>query len=313
MSELLTLPIFIKLQGAVCALVGEGEVAARKRVWLARAGAQIREFSSTAAASEVLACQPQLIIVAHSVWAEAIATQAQAQQIPVNVVDQPALCSFIFPSIVERGALTIAITSNGRLPVLARLLRARIESWLAPELAATVEHLASLRAAIAERLPDLIKRRLFWDQLLQRELVTPGKQQYSTQQIEQLIAELTALDSGEIAVVGAGPNDISQLTLAALQALQQADLILAQDDVDPAIVALARRDSEQLPMSFDALAELEAAARVGKRCVYLLTGDPLSHPQMAQQLALWHVAGIPYRVVAGIIDQTGMNFYADRF
>lgn len=311
MSELLSLPVFLKLQGAVCALVGSGEVAARKRVWLARAGADLREFTASATADEVLACQPVLIIVAESENAASISHAAKAQVIPVNVVDQPALCSFIFPSIIERGALTVAVTSNGRLPVLARLIRARIESLLPVSLASTIEQLAMLRPEIANRVINPIKRRLFWDRLFEREYIAPGQNTYSSSQIDLLIAELEAEQVGEVAVVGAGPNDISQLTLAAVSALQQADIVVAQDDVAAEIIALARRDADIWPPT--ELANLSKAALIGKRCVYLVTGDPLSHPQMAQQLALWHAEDISYRVVAGIIDQSGMNFYADRF
>lgn len=311
MSELLSLPVYLKLKGAVCALVGEGEVAARKRYWLARAGADIHEFPASATADEIVACQPALIIVADSENAASISAAANAQLIPVNVVDQPALCSFIFPSIIERGALTVAVTSNGRLPVLARLIRARIESLLPVTLAQTIEQLAALRPDIAKRLINPIKRRLFWDRLFEREFIAPGQNTYTPSQIDALIASLEEESVGEIAVVGAGPNDISQLTLAALSALQQADVVVVQDDVAADIIALARRDAVIWPAI--ELTNLPKMAVLGKRCVYLVTGDPLSHPHMAQQLALWHAEKVSYRVVAGIIDQTGMNFYAERF
>lgn len=311
MSELLSLPLFFKLEGAVCALVGEGEVAERKRLWLARAGAAIHVFPAAASAQHILSCQPALIVVADSDSAAEIASAAKARAIPINVVDQPELCSVIFPAIIERGALTIAITSNGRLPVLARLIRARIEALLPLSLAATIEQLSRLRGQLNQRLTDSHLRRRFWDRLLAKELSQTGQVDYGQTNFNELIDTLTTDQGGEIAVVGAGPNDISQLTLAALSALQQADIVLAQDDVAPAIIALARRDSEKWPAS--ELAQLANAAHTGKRCVYLLTGDPLSHPHLVQQLALWQADNISYRVVAGIIDQTGMNFYADRF
>lgn len=311
MSALISLPIFLRLQGAVCALVGSGEAVERKRSWLVRAGAEIQCFGTDASAAEVLAGVPRLVIIADSPHAAEISRQAQVRGIPVNVVDQPALCSFTFPSILERGALTVAVSTNGELPVLARLLRARIGALLPESMGDWLRVLGACRREIAVKLPDSQARRRFWDQLLERELRTPGAQDYRELDLDALLAQADT-GCGEIAVVGAGPNLVRQLTFEALQTLQAADCLYAATDVAAEIVNLARFDSVKLSGEHSELLEqLVERAAAGERCVYLLSGDPLSHPGVAQQLARWQAAGVSCRLLPGVIDQAAMVFHAE--
>lgn len=309
-------PAFLDLRDRICLVVGDGTVAARKAEALARAGATVR----TVAVLPKDLTGVAVVVVANG-DAQA-AARAREAGIPVNVVDQPALSSFIMPAIVERGPVTIAIGTGGAAPVLASLLRARIEALLPAaygQLAALAE---SCRALVRRRLPDVSARRLFWRQALTgrvADLVFAGQPAAARQALRATL-DTHKPAQGRVALVGAGPGDPELLTLKALRLLQEADVVVHDRLVGPAILDLARRDAERifvgkardrhtLPQArINAL--LVCLARQGLRVVRLKGGDPLVFGRGGEELAELAEAGIDAEVVPGISAANGCAAYA---
>ncbi len=248
------LPVFLDIRGEPCLVVGGGEVAARKSALLLRAGARVRvlapalsaAFSADLAAGRIehraARFGPEeveghaVVIAATSDNAvnRAVAAAARARRIPVNVVDQPALCSFILPSIIERAPLIVAVSSGGASPVLARLLRARLESLIP----AGYGRLAALAGAFRDQVKARFKppeRRRFWERALQgpiAELVFSGRDTQASKALQKSLDDKRLADprfsltGGEVSLVGAGPGDPDLLTFRALRLMQQADVVV---------------------------------------------------------------------------------------
>lgn len=308
------LPVFLDIKGKPCLLVGDGEVALRKRRLLDSAGAVVavsNDFTEDNLAGVALVVAAS----ADNALNERISHAARLLNIPVNVVDQPALCTFIFPAIVERGPITVAVSSGGVLPVLARLLRARIENLLPGSLGEFAQKAGKFRQQINARLPDMQQRLRFWDHLLQRQLIGADGNLESlaaagfTQHLDNFIADAAA---GFVSVVGAGPGDPDLLTFKALRCLQGCDVVFFDQDVSPVIIGLARRDARQSALcdQDDIAALIMAEASRGAHVVYLKAGDPLSHRDIPLLLVQLHAASIQYDIVPGIIDQAGASIYA---
>lgn len=313
-----TLPVFLDVQGRRCLLVGCGEIAARKRRLLERAGAMVVPVADDCSAGllDHLLADVALVVAASDNEAlnEAVSRAARARQLPVNVVDRPELCTFIFPSIVERGPITVAVSSGGAMPVLTRLLRARIETLLPVSLGAFAESAAAFRQQVRNRLPTMQQRMRFWDQLLQRELIGGDLDNLLVaaplaEQLEQFLAGSTAV---HLAVVGAGPGNPDLLTFRALRYLQGCDRLFFDPSVASAIVDLARRDAHQqcLQAGDNPVELIQAAVQAGEQVVWLKAGDPLSYREMPSMLALLQANAVDFVVVPGIIDQSGAPFHA---
>lgn len=337
------LPLFHKLQDRLVLVVGGGEVALRKARLLGDAGARLRvvapdvrdELSEMAGAGggEVLLRDYQqtdlqgvaLVIAAtdDEPLNARISAQAQALGIPVNVVDAPKLCSVIFPAIVDRSPLIVAITSGGDAPVLARLIRAKIETWIP----ATYGQLAGLakrfRAQVRGLFPDVQQRRVFWEDVFQgpiAESVFAGKLQEGQRQLEAKIAGTAPRALGEVYLVGAGPGDPDLLTFRALRLMQQADVVLYDRLVAPAIIELCRRDAERIYVGKQraehALPQeqinqrLVSLAKEGKRVLRLKGGDPFIFGRGGEEIEELAAQGIPFQVVPGITAASGCAAYA---
>jgi len=309
-------PAFLDLRDRACLVVGDGAVAARKAEALARAGAAVR---TVAVLPEDLTGVAVVVVANGDAQA---ALRAREAGIPVNVVDQPALSSFIMPAVVERGPVTIAIGTGGASPVLAGLLRARIEALLPAaygQLAALAE---SCRALVRRRLPDMSARRVFWRQALTgrvADLVFAGQPAAARQALRASLDGHTPAQ-GRVALVGAGPGDPELLTLKALRLLQEADVVVYDRLVGSAILDLARRDAERifvgkardrhtLPQAqINTL--LVRLARQGLRVVRLKGGDPLVFGRGGEELEELVDAGIDAEVVPGISAANGCAAYA---
>ncbi|MDP3815286.1 siroheme synthase CysG [Pseudomonas sp.] len=337
------LPLFHKLQDRLVLVVGGGEVALRKARLLSDAGARLRvvapgvcdELSEMAVAGsgEVLLRDYQqadlqgvaLVIAASDdePLNARISEQAQALGIPVNVVDAPKLCSVIFPAIVDRSPLIVAVTSGGDAPVLARLIRAKIETWIP----ATYGQLAGLakrfRVRVKELFPDVQQRRVFWEDVFQgpiAESVFAGKLQEGERQLEAKIAGTAPRALGEVYLVGAGPGDPDLLTFRALRLMQQADVVLYDRLVAPAIIELCRRDAERIYVGKQraehALPQeqinqrLVSLAKEGKRVLRLKGGDPFIFGRGGEEIEELAAHGIPFQVVPGITAASGCAAYA---
>src|SRR5919205_7590 len=233
------LPIMIRVAGRACAVVGGGAVAARKAALLARAGAAVTvispelgpELRAEAAAGRVThrarTFVPAdldgmaLVIAATDDAAvnQSVFEAAEARNLPVNVVDQPHLCRFLMPAVIDRAPVLIAISTGGASPVLARRLRTRLESLIPARYGRLAALAERLRSRVAERLPDLGARRRFWDHVLDgpvAELVHAGREREVETRIQAALdraPEDAAFTAGIVHLVGAGPGDPELLTL----------------------------------------------------------------------------------------------------
>lgn len=308
-----TLPVFLDVQGRRCLLVGTGDVADRKRRLLAAAGADIHSLDDSSFAEHLL---DGVVLVVAASTDEAlnarVSLAARARHILVNVVDQPSLCTFIFPSVVERGPVTVAVSSGGALPVLTRLLRARLETLLPPSLGEFATRAASFRQQVRQQLPEMRQRLRFWDGLLQRQFIAGASDLHELDSAATLEQELSAFINGEhrgrITVVGTGPGDPDLLTFKALRCLQGCDVLVYGENLSPAIVNLARRDAQRLVLqeTSDVAMRLQSEAAQGADIAWLLPGDPLSWREVPLLLAGWQAAGVTCDVVPGIIEQSGV-------
>lgn len=337
-------PVFVKLKEQNCLVVGAGEIAARKIALLARAGAKITvvaEKISPAVAETALRHEVEILqkpfaasdlrgftlVVAATDSNETnrIAAKAAGEQnILVNVVDTPALCSFIFPAIIDRSPLLVAVSSGGAAPVLARLLRAKIESVLPPAYGCLAQLAEKFRSAVKQSIKEPKLRRIFWEKIFQghvAELVFSGDQQQAEQQLQQMLLEPQATQPvGEVYLIGAGPGAADLLTFRALRLMQQADVIVYDHLVTPEILDLARRDSKKiyvgkqrekhtLPQeSINTL--LADLAKAGKRVVRLKGGDPFIFGRGGEEIETLMQQGIPFQVVPGITAASGCAAYA---
>ena len=337
-------PIFLKLTNQPCLVIGAGEIAARKIELLSRAGANItviaREISGTVLnqqASHHLTLleksfvpedlgEFRLVVSAtdNPETNQLVAKTATEKNIPVNVVDNPELCSFIFPAIIDRSPIIAAVSSGGAAPVLARLLRAKIETVIPP----AYGHLASL----ADKFRDKVKlhfkqpaqRRIFWESILQgsiAELVFSGLIQEAELQLEKTLAEQKPdANFGEVYLIGAGPGAPDLLTFRALRLMQQADVVVYDRLVSPEILDLARRDSEKIYVGKQrhdhALPQesinilLADLAKAGKRVVRLKGGDPFIFGRGGEEIETLMQQGINFQVVPGITAASGCAAYA---
>ncbi|MDH1056359.1 siroheme synthase CysG [Aquipseudomonas alcaligenes] len=335
------LPLFHKLQGRVVLVVGGGEVALRKARLLSDAGGQLRvvapevrgELAALAGEGRVhlrgyesADLQGVALVIAATddePLNARISAEAQALGIPVNVVDAPALCSVIFPAIVDRSPLIVAVTSGGDAPVLARLIRAKIETWIP----STYGQLASLAKKFRERVkqlfPDVQQRRVFWEDVFQGQIaesVFAGKLGEGERLLEAKIAGAAPRALGEVYLVGAGPGDPDLLTFRALRLMQQADVVLYDRLVAPAIIELCRRDAERIYVgkrrAEHAVPQEEInqllvdLAKQGKRVLRLKGGDPFIFGRGGEEIEQLAAEGIPFQVVPGITAASGCAAYA---
>ncbi len=337
-------PLFFNLKGQDCLVVGGGDIAARKIALLARAGANITVIAQDISPA-VIALQAslslhliqtdfqpydvskyRLIVSATDDLAvnQQVANTAQAQGVPVNVVDNPALSNFIFPAIVDRAPLTIAVSSGGGAPVLARLLRAKIEAVIPPAYGKLAQLAQAFRDKVKERLPSVQQRRIFWGNVFQgtvAEQVFSGNTEKAETLLNQCLNDYdNTYNPGEVYLIGAGPGAADLLTFRALRLLQQADVVVYDRLVTAEILDLARRDADKIyvgkqrqnhtlpQVSINQL--LADLAKQGKRVARLKGGDPFIFGRGGEEIETLMAQGIPFQVVPGITAASGCASYA---
>ena len=345
-------PLFADLKGRRVLVVGGGAVAERKVRLLLEAGAdvviaapELSEFLAAvcdgrddrAAGAGSVAHIGQHFVATHldgvvlAVAAtddrsvnEAVAAAGRERNVLVNVVDVAELSSFIVPAIVDRSPLVIAISTGGVAPVLARLVRERIETTIDESFGALAAVLERWRARVKRALPDLAARRRFYETVVRGRVA----QQVRARQVEAAEQELQSLlnDAGQpaprgsVTLVGAGPGDPGLLTLNALRALQQADVILHDRLVSPDVLALARRDADRISVGKMAGGHSVGQGRIhelmlehaqaGRHVVRLKGGDPFIFGRGGEELEFLVAHGIPFHVVPGITAALACGAYA---
>ena len=330
--RLAVFPAFHKVAGRRVLLVGGGHEAPAKLRLLAETeavllvvatdpSAELIETAATVGATlEARAFAPAdldgaaLAFVASGDEAAdaAIAAAARAAGVPVNVVDRPELCDFYVPAIVTRAPVAVAIGSTGTGPVLARLIRARIEAMLPPETGALARLAQSFRGTVARVIPDADGKRRFWARFFSgavADRMYAGQEREARAEAARLLNG-TQDDAGFVWLVGAGPGAEDLLTLRAQRLLQEADVIVHDRLVPAAVVAMGRRDAERISVGKakgahsvpqdkinDLLVEL---GRAGRRVVRLKAGDPLVFGRAGEEMAALKAAGIGHAVVPGV-------------
>ena len=332
-------PIFLKLSDARVLVVGGGEVAARKVRLLLGRGARIevvsRELNAelqglvgqksvqhVAAAflvQQVAGCRLVIAATDDMLLNRAVAEAADAAGVPVNVVDDSAHSSFITPSIVERAPITVAVSTGGAAPVLARRLRERIEALL-PAAYGRVAAFMEKHRSRAKQLP-LESRRKLWEDFLDG----PGPERLLAGDETAAVFELESLlngeaPRGEVYLVGAGPGDPDLLSFRALRLMQQADVVLYDRLVAPEVIELVRRDAERIfvgkgprqhEMSQEEInALLVKLAKQGRRVLRLKGGDPFIFGRGGEEIESVAAQGIAFQVVPGITAANGCAAYA---
>lgn len=252
-----------------------------------------------------------------------IAALAQGRHLFANVVDDASLSSFHVPAVIDRAPVTIAISSGGRTPMLARLLRERLETLVDPVIAPLASLLGEMRHRIRARLPDLAARRRFYDRLIRgpvQSLLRRGQFALAEEAVSRLLESAEVEPLGSVVLLGAGPGDPGLLTLKGLRALNEADVILHDRLVSAEVLALARRDAERIEVAKQAghhhatqqqiHALMLQHATAGRRVVRLKGGDPFVFGRGGEELEFLREHGIPYEVVPGITAALACAAYA---
>ena len=339
------LPVSMNVRDRDCLVVGGGSVAARKAAILHSAGARIHVVAAKLC-DEVRALIDKgqyqhtdrnfaeedlldkvLVIAATNDKAtnQEVSKLAKSRYLPVNVVDNPSLCSFIMPSIIDRSPLQVAISTGGASPVLARMLRTQLESNIPNsygKLAALVE---GYRDQVKAAFGSVEQRRSFWEDILEgpvAELVFAGKEAEAHQRLQQAIDEAKVKPDyqGEVYLVGAGPGDPDLLTFRALRLMQKADVVVYDRLVSDAIMELVRRDSEKFYVGKErdkhAVEQedinqcLVRLAREGKRVLRLKGGDPFIFGRGGEEISTLMDEGVNFQVVPGITAAAGCAAYS---
>ncbi|MDH1800717.1 siroheme synthase CysG [Acinetobacter johnsonii] len=336
-------PISLKLQQQPCLIVGGGHIAYRKAVLLHKAGAVIHiiapdidenllQLVEESQGQYIQALYPaqiqlndyRLVIAATDDYAvnTQVFEDCEALKILVNSVDDPPHCRFMVPAIVDRSPLVISVASNGTSPVLSRQIRTQLETSIPHGMGKLAEFSGKWRAAVKAKISNPDERRVFWEDLY----ASPLKEQVfhdnlveADRLIEQALAEWKT-PKGEVYLVGAGPGDPELLTLKALRLMQQADVVIYDRLVSPAIMELCRRDATKIYVGkarsnhavpqegINAL--LVEYASKGQRVCRLKGGDPFIFGRGGEEIQELFAAGVPFQVVPGITAASGCSAYA---
>ncbi len=334
-------PVFLDLRQRPVALVGSGPAARNKLRLLQSAGAKIHWFAGdgdvmsglgvapAAAGLELSADDPRevdfsrfiaVISAAGRGLDDAIAARARAHNVPINVVDRSDLSSFIIPAVVDRGDVVVAIGTGGAAPVLARRLRERIEALLPARIGDLAALMRRFRDIAAQARRSGGSLRQFWERVIDGPIgaaILSGRSNEAEAALTRAVldADSNGATPGRVSIVGAGPGDADLLTLRALHALQNADVVFYDDLVGPEILDRARRDAERiyvgkrrgLPgIGQDVINQhLVAAARKGRNVVRLKGGDPFVFGRGGEELDYLRSTGVAAVVVPGVTAAMG--------
>ena len=340
-------PFFLQLDQLPCLIVGGGSVAERKLDLLIKAKADITvislEFSDyilDLAKTHNVRCVKKeysnkileenkynfVISATNDVSLnERVAKDCKKYNIIVNVVDQPEICDFIFPSILERGDITVAVSTGGASPVLARVLRTKLETMVPGSYGKLAEIVSANRIKVREKMKKFSSNKIFWEKMLNGkflELVLSGKtdeaKSFLDEQIDNFDEDVA--NQGEVYLVGAGPGDPDLLTFKALRLMQQADIALYDRLVHPSIVDLIRRDATKIYVGKERdnhvvrqeeINELLVKyAKEGKKVLRLKGGDPFIFGRGGEEIETLADEKVAFQVVPGITSASGCSTYS---
>ncbi|MCB1868455.1 MAG: uroporphyrinogen-III C-methyltransferase [Gammaproteobacteria bacterium] len=338
------LPLFLNIKNKSCLVVGGGEVAARKVNLLRKAGGNVTVVApelcpgllKLSAASEIIHHARQfeqvdlsgaVLVIAATDNAginQMVSEQAERLNIPVNVVDQPKLCSFIVPSIIDRSPVIAAVSTGGASPVLARIIRTRLETLIPSGYGRLADLANRFRSRVKERFENSPERRRFWEKVLNSGV---AERVFSGHMEEAEAAMLQALENGaasaamgEVYLVGGGPGDPDLISFRALRLMQQADVVVYDRLVAQAILEMTRRDAERIYVGKErdqhAMRQEEInrllvkLAKEGKRVVRLKGGDPFIFGRGGEEIDTLSAEGVPFQVVPAVTAASGCAAYA---
>ncbi len=338
------LPIFMNVKGENCLVVGGGKIASRKVFMLLRAGAlvsvvspklcqdlsirkdggEINHINRLFEDGDLDNCKIIIAATDDEKINSHVSQLAKSKNIPVNVVDAPDLCSFIVPSIIDRNPVQIAISTGGASPVLARLLRSRLETFIPAAYGRLAKLVESYREKVKTKFSNTDEIRTFWEKILEGPVadnLIAGKDKVARELLETAVENAKApADRGEVYLVGAGPGDPDLLTFRALRLMQQADVVVYDRLVSQGVMDLVRRDAEMiyagkernkhtLPQeSINAL--LVRLAQEGKKVLRLKGGDPFIFGRGGEEIETLTDENISFQVVPGITAAAGCSSYA---
>ena len=326
------LPVFLDLQAGPVVLVGAGELAAAKLRVLVAAGARVRWYATSVGSplEPRIAAQVELdtgdpltadlagVIAVVCAGAGdvgfAMSARAKSLGLPVNVMDDLTRSSFIFPAIVDRGEVVVAVGTGGASPVVARRLRERIEAMLPQRIGDLAHFIGGFRKSIHDRIPDFSLRRRFWEKVIDGPigaLVLDGRQREAETALNGIADPANFAGSqGSATIVNAGPGDPDLLTVKALRALQDADVVFYDEDVGSDILDRIRRDAVRVAivpgLSQGAInKQLIEAATSGRRAVRLKSAGAFGAGRGLEELAALREAGVSFFVVPGVTSEFG--------
>lgn len=339
------LPAFIDLKNRPVVVVGGDAMASRRTAMVQRAGGKVRVIApelsrdfETCGTFEHLARKFEasdldnatLIYVACESdpdYETDVANLAQERGVLVNVADRSDISSFIMPSIVDRAPIVVAISSGGEAPILARMLRAKLESLVPAAIGTLATFAGSYRDRVKEIIPDTARRRRFWERVADgsvAENILGLKPIAAKARMEELLdaarADLDIEPAGEVYLVGSGPGDPDLLTFRALRLMQQTDVVLHDRLVPDGILELVRRDADRIyvgkkqgdhSMKQEEISRtLVKLAKEGKRVLRLKGGDPFVFGRGGEEIEMLSAEGVSFQVVPGISAANGCAAYA---
>jgi len=341
------LPIFLNVKGQRALVVGEGTLAARKADLLVRAGCDLtviaptpnkdlarllREQQITHKTGDLVADDLDGCVIAFGAASDTAVNRklhglATAASIPVNISDDPELCDFIMPALVDRSPVLIAIGSGGTSPLLTRMLKARFETTIPAAYGRVAEFAGQYRQRVKDSIPNMTRRRRFWETMIAgpvAEHLFSGQEESAAALMDKLLDE-AATDGdqsprGEVYLVGTGPGDPDLLTFRALRLMQQADVVLYDRLIGDGILNLVRRDASRIyvgkmkedhTVAQEEISEmLVRLAQEGKRVLRLKGGDPFVFGRGGEEIATLAENGVAFQVIPGVTAANGCSTYA---
>lgn len=337
------LPLFFDLKRKPCLLIGGGAIATRKARLLQKAQAKIFVLSPDvdselleivkdsggayyAEQYDVAYLDEKVLVISatnDNVLNERVAEDCHARKLPVNVVDNPAVCSVIMPAIIDRSPLIIGVTSGGESPVLARRLRTELESNIPAAYGDLAKMASDFRQQVKDNFPADVDRRRFWETVLNGDIaenVLSGNSVLARERLQEKIDAKDVESHGEVYLVGAGPGDPDLLTFKALRLMQKSEVVLYDRLVSGPILDMVRRDADRIyvgkkrdehavPQQEINQLLLEYAQK-GKRVLRLKGGDPFIFGRGGEEIDLLAEHNIPFQVVPGITAASGCASYS---